>query len=202
LLNLLVYAYQAQPYQFTGGPAWIRDEHFDITAKADQPEAEATDRTGREASGARARARLRNLLTERFGLRLTETRREVSVYALSVEKAAPRMKPAEKPAGNMTLEQGDGGGTMKAVGIDMVQLCHWLGIILDRPVLDETALAGEFDFELKFTLDNSATGRTDDAGGVPTLFTAIREQLGLRLTGKKGMIASWIVDRAQRPDGN
>ena len=89
----------------------------------------------------------------------------------------------------------------------MPRLCQILGSgLVERPVTDETGLAGAFDVELKYSPDvdasDASSAAKDAAMAFPSLFTAVKEQLGLRLTGKKGQAATWVVVRAEKPSEN
>jgi uncharacterized protein (TIGR03435 family) len=199
LAALIQYALATQAYQVVGGPGWIRDARFDIQATAGKSD---NDITSAERI-ARIRARLRHLLEDRFQLQLREEQREMPVYALEVEKGGVRMKPSE-PLGNVNMNGGAAGSTMNGKGMTMARLAEVLSGIASRPVHDETGLTGAYDLDLKYSLDMAApgtVGATKDSA-YPTLFTALKEQLGLRLTGKKGTAPVWVVVRAEKPGEN
>jgi len=199
LAGLIQYALAVQDYQIVGGPGWIRDVRFDIKAAAGQ-----TDSDVKNAERfARIRARLRHLLEDRFQLQLSEEQREMPVYALEVEKGGVRMKPSD-PLGNVDMNGGAAGSTLNGKGMTMPRLAGVLSGIAARPVHDETGLSGAYDLELKYSLDMAAPGEGAGAkeSSYPSLFTALKEQLGLRLTGKKGTAPVWVVVRAERPGEN
>jgi uncharacterized protein (TIGR03435 family) len=202
LAKLIEYALPAQDFQVVGGPGWIRDARFDILASTGQSDSDVKSQAERIA---RIRARLRHLLEDRFQLQLREEQREMPVYWLEVEKGGVRMKVAE-PIGNVNMNGGAAGSTLSGKGMTMPRLAEILSGIASRPVNDETGLNGAYDLELKYSLDMAAPGAgapTKDSSTVyPSLFTALKEQLGLRLTGKKGTAAVWVVVRAERPGEN
>jgi uncharacterized protein (TIGR03435 family) len=214
LQELIRYALAAQDFQITGGPSWIKDARFDVNATNDRAEEALVspgDVKNNEARIARIRARLLHLLEARFQLQLREEQREVPVYALGVEKGGARLKAAPEPVGNVNLNRGNGAGSLSAKGVTMGRLCDVLSTIVERPVTDETALEGAFDVELKYSLDlagPNAAGQDAGATGkevaqaFPSLFTAVKEQLGLRLTSKKGLATTWVVVRAEKPEEN
>jgi len=86
----------------------------------------------------------------------------------------------------------------------MARICTALGSVLQRPVVDETGLTGAYDLELKYSTDEALAGKEktiEDITG-PTIFTAVRESLGLRLTGKKGPVKTWVIERVEKPSEN
>lgn len=162
-------------------PAWMNDAKFDISAKL--PEETPRDR---------ARAMMRTLLADRFHLQThTETKR-VPAYVLSVAKGGPKLKRnTESDDGAFIF----GRGSIRARAIGMTGLANRLSgreFELDRLVVDQTGLEGAFDFELRWAVDGAFT----DSEG--SLFTSIREQLGLELKGQNVDIKVLVVDGADR----
>jgi uncharacterized protein (TIGR03435 family) len=201
LAQLIQYALPAQDFQVVGGPGWIKDARFDIVASFGQPDNDVKDQTERIV---RIRARLRHLLEDRFQLQLREEQREMPVFALEVEKGGLRMKAAE-PLGNVNMNGGAAGSTISGKGVTMPRLAGILSGIASRPVNDETGLDGAYDVELKYSLEMAAPDAgapARDPSTSPSLFTALKEQLGLRLTGKRGSAAVWVVVRAEKPGEN
>ena len=129
----------------------------------------------------------------------------MQVFALQVEKSGVRMKTAD-PLGNVNMDGGAAGSTLSGKGMTMPRLAEILSGIAGRPVNDETALGGAYDVELKYTLELAAPDPgapvKDSPLAYPSLFTALREQLGLRLVGKKGTASVWVVVRAEKPTEN
>ena len=195
LAQLIQYALPAQDFQVVGGPSWIRVARFDITASTGQSDSDVKNQAERIA---RIRARLRHLLDERFQLQLREEQREMPVYALEVDKGGIHMKAAD-PLGNVNTDGGPAGSTMSGEGMTMQRLAGVLSGIAGRPVNDETGLPGAYDLELKYSLDLTTS---DTNLAYPSLFTALKEQLGLKLTGKKGTAPVWVVVQAEKPGEN
>lgn len=154
----------------------------------------------------RIRARLRRLLEDRFQLQLREEQREMPVYGLEVEKGGVRMKAVGAPIGNVNRNGVPGGSIMSGKGMTMQRLAEILSGIAGRPVHDETGLDGAYDLELKYSLEMASTdagaNTRDSSMTYPSLFTALKEQLGLRLSGKKGTAPVWVVIRAEKPGEN
>jgi uncharacterized protein (TIGR03435 family) len=195
LAELIQYALPAQDFQLVEGPGWIRDARFDIIAKF-APDSDKMDFAERIA---RIHARLRHLLEDRFQLQVREEQREVPVYALETEKTGVRMKAAE-PRGNVNTNGGPAGATLSGKGMTMRGLADILSGIAHRPVNDETGLSGAYDVELKYSLDLAAADAA--SSNYPSLFTALKEQLGLHLNSKKGKAPVWVVVRAEKPGEN
>lgn len=200
LAQLIQYELPAQGFQVVGGPAWIGDARFDILASTGQSDSDVKNQAERLA---RIRARLRHLLEDRFQLQLREEQREMPVYGLEVEKGGVKMTPAD-PLGNVNMNGGTAGSTLSGKGMTMQRLAGVLSGIASRPVNDETGLTGAYDLELKYSLDMATSGAGTPAkeSSYPSLFTALKEQLGLRLTGKKGTAPVWVVVKAEKPGEN
>jgi uncharacterized protein (TIGR03435 family) len=191
LEGLVMDAYQVESWQLSGGPAWRDTDAFEIIAKA-PGDAAPTPAQGREM--------LRSLLEERFKLKVHRETREGPVFGLVVEKNGPKLK--KSTAIDRTYSVGGGPGDTTKLTFEKVSMNYFASRIvslaqLGRPVLDRTGLAGEWDFKLTF-VQGAATSDSD----VPDLFTALREQLGLRLQSQRGPVERLIIDRAERPSAN
>jgi uncharacterized protein (TIGR03435 family) len=187
LKRLIAEVYRVKTYQLVGGPAWIDTDHFDIVAKA--PDG---------AKFGEMIQMLIPLMEDRFQLKLRRETREMPIYALTVAPKGVRMKPAaadEKKGFSIN------GTSVQGFKVSMRMLADILGGQLDRPVRDESGLAGEFAFMLKYAPD----ARPDDSPtadlGV-SIFTAVQEQLGLKLEPRKGPVEIVVIDSAQRPSEN
>jgi uncharacterized protein (TIGR03435 family) len=202
LAKLIQYALPAQDFQVVGGPGWINDARFDIVATTGQSDSDVKDQAERIV---RIRSRLRHLLEDRFQLQLREEQRDMQVFGLEVEKGGVRMKAAD-PLGNVNMNGGAAGSTLSGKGMTMPRLAEILSGIAGRPVNDETGLPGAYDVELKYTLEMAASDASaaakESSFAYPSLFTALKEQLGLRLSGKKGTAPVWVIVRAEKPAEN
>jgi uncharacterized protein (TIGR03435 family) len=164
------------------GPTWLDSDRYDIVAKAS-----AT--TPRD----QLFLMLRKLLADRFILRVHREKRQVRVYTLVLARGGSKMKVASGVRGNFTF----GAGHVAASELSMPEFAARLSgpvFQLGLPVIDSTGLPGTFDF----TLDWSSGDPAVDATAKPSLFTAIEEQLGLRLRAVKSQIDIWVVDHAER----
>jgi uncharacterized protein (TIGR03435 family) len=198
LAQLIQYCLGAQDYQVVEGPAWIQNARFDIAANFSPPDSDKADITDRIAW---IRARVRHLLEDRFQLQVREEQREMEIYELGVEKTGIRMKAADT-LGNVNMNGGPAGSTMVGKGMTMSRLADILSGVAKRPVVDATGLPGAYDLELKYSTEMAAPDAGAAASNYPSLFTALKEQLGLHLNSKKGKAPVWVVVRAEKPSEN
>lgn len=189
LKRCIVKAYGIPEAQITGGPRWVGGLRFDIDAKAEG------DVSGREVA-----AMLQELLSERFGLTLHHETRVLAGYALMVGKSG--MKAQRSAAGTESDTHGSR-GRIDAKATSMAKLAMRLASVLGAPVVDMTELAGNFDFTLQWTPEDmhAAPAGAGPAEG-PSLFTALEEQLGLRLQARKTPADMLVIDGAREPSGN
>jgi uncharacterized protein (TIGR03435 family) len=179
---LIAYAFDVREFQVSGGPNWVGSVEYNIVAK---PQG--------EASNERILAMTRSLLAERFNLTLHHESRGMPVLALVVAKGGPNLQPSVGTGGP---EIRGGRGRLVARKVTMGMLAAQLaGRVLDRAVLDRTGIAGEFDVNLEW-----APNESPDLG--PSIFTALQEQLGLKLESQKGVVEVLVVDHVERPSAN
>lgn len=195
LRDLVMMAYGLDPRQVVGGPDWIARDEYDVDAVAAD---------GMPAAG-NWEPMLRKLLADRFHLTFHYQQREISVYALTVARGGPKLKladPAEAHGSGCT-HMGD-----CHFQNDRIQhFAYWLQLVMDRPVVDKTGLAGNFDFNLTWTPDESQFGSmgirvpqaADNPNGPPGLFTALQDELGLKLEPQKTQAQVMVIDTAERP---
>lgn len=202
LRMLLMVAYQVKPEQIKGGPGWVDSDLYDMNAKAERP-----------SSGEELHMMLRNLLMERFKLQLHHETKEMPVYVLSTDAGGAKLTahPA-RSAGDTWIDQQTAGFLhvkMTATSVPMAYLAWRLAQVLDRPVVDETGLKGEYDFTLTFTRDpppgitegTLLNGQPIDTSG-PTVFAAVKDELGLRIKAEKGPADVLVIDHAEKPAAN
>jgi bla regulator protein BlaR1 len=192
LRNLIQFAYQTPPDGLAGLPGWTDGEHFDVAAKAP---ADATDEQRRQMMQA--------LLADRCKLAVHQDTKEMPVYALVVAKGGPKLQPSKADS-----EFKGSRGVFVGTGVPMQMLAGQLRRLLGRPVNDETGLSGEYDFKLEWTPDEPAPAGSAEARTAPpdrtgpSIFTALQEQLGLRLESRKGVVVVLVVDGVERPSEN
>lgn len=179
-----------------GLPAWADKDKFDIDAKMGDDTVIALQKLPREQAGQQAQLMLQSLLADRFQLRVHHETRVQPIYNLVFAKGGSRLKPwpaDEPPRG---AGWGRSGIRIQGAGMDRLVIC--LSDTLSRAVVDNTGLTGKYDIDLKWTPDDQQG--TADAG--PTFFTALEEQLGLKLIPATGPVDTYVVDHVERPSEN
>ncbi len=207
VMMLLTVAYDIADYQVIGAPAWVSSALYDVTFTPDRPQV-APDRGAaekeRQAYWSGNRQRLQAVLRDRFGLVLRVETRELPIYELRQAKSGSRLSPhIEGAPGSIQIRAGS------IVGRDATTeiLAKMLSGEFRCPVHDETGLTGKYDFNLDWTPDPGASPDAAPAGlsSPPTgasIFTAVTEQLGLRLEPKKGPVQVYVVEKIERPAEN
>jgi bla regulator protein blaR1 len=206
LRELIETAYDVRQVQIQGGPSWAAQDRYDVTAKA-VSEGDADPSTlsdaDRQKWTERLRLRTRAPLADRFSLLAHKETRELPIYALNADKNGPRADALKESQsyGGIGLRS----GSMTGVGAPMGVLVSILSNLLQRPVVDRTGLIGMYDFTLKWTPDQAAPAAgapTAEPAEPPSIFTALREQLGLRLDSARGPVEVLVIDRAEKPSEN
>ncbi len=192
LKYMIELAYDLAPNQISGGPDWLDKTAWDITAKAQGFKGEIP----LEA----LRPMLQELIRDRFQLRVRAAKQSLPHFALLIDKQGAKLKPSTETKTEFRLERGP---VLTWTKVSMKQFASWLAPYVqpDRVVLDETGLHGEYDLQLRWTGSPMAAGQVVEGTG-PTIFTALREQLGLRLEARRGPVDTLIVDRAELPSEN
>ena len=194
LLALIMLAYGVTPRQISGVPSSFSTEAYDIVAKSDRP-----------IKQDQALRMLQTLLADRFKLTLHREAREQPIYALLVGNSGPKFK--------LSPEDAIGGRERTARGFvykktPMSTFALILSQQLGRTVVDKTALKGQYDFTLEYTAEQVGRGApegrepTPNPDGLPSIFTAVQEQLGLKLESQKGSLEFIVVDHAETPSEN
>jgi uncharacterized protein (TIGR03435 family) len=221
LRRLVINAYGLASYQVEGGPAWVNEIGFDISASAGGGPPD------------RQMPMLRTLLAERFGLVTHVETRDENVFALEVgdadrakaslvptsddcgairearlQAAAPSrpIPRSERPvcAQRLLAQPRPSGITLvfTAGGITMADFATWTAQYAGRHVVDRTSLAGEFDLDLQFALGLALSTSPPTLDEGPTIFVALEEQLGLTLRSSRGPVSHLVIDSAEQPDPN
>jgi len=193
---MIALMYHVTDSQISGGPDWINTERYDVEAKAEHP-----------ASLEELHEMFQTLLTDRFKLRFHRETKELPAYVLTVDRSGPKLKLNESPEQFEIPVKGPPG---KMVGerVSMSHLSWILAQILNRPVVDKTGLDRYYDFTLEWSPEPppglaAADGREPPPDGKgPTIFTALREQLGLKLDSQKGPVDVFVIDHVERSSEN
>jgi uncharacterized protein (TIGR03435 family) len=199
---LIAAAYDLSPKVISGGATWVDDEHFDIEA--------LTPGDTRPARPEQM-AMLRTLLSDRFKLSFHREAKEYSIYALEVDKGGPKLKEstaaASDPPQLISTVYPPARIHLPAKNATMSDFASLMQrALLDRPVVDKTELTGRYDFDLDWAPDETQFGgevpvAPADAQA-PPFFTAIEQQLGLRLEAMRGTVDSLVIDQAEPPSAN
>jgi uncharacterized protein (TIGR03435 family) len=184
--------------QISGGPEWLDKQAFDISAKIDDTEIAKLQQMKRDERRKEHNLLLQSLLADRFQLRAHEVQQVMPVYALVVVKSGPKLTPAKAPGDGYHVSTRNSHMTATATSMDIlaVQLTR-MPESGDRMVLNRTGLSGEYDFKLDWAPDYG-NGVPPDATD-PGLFTALEEQLGLKLESQKGQVTVVVVESASKP---
>jgi uncharacterized protein (TIGR03435 family) len=202
--DLIAFAFDVQAKQIVGGPDWINKDRYDI---AGVPDKEGTPNVNQLQS------MMRKLLADRFKLTYHNEKRELSAYVLTVGKNGPKLKPTQLngPLPGLGMRPGPGGLTLMVINAKMTDFTGFMQmLVLDRPVVDRTGLDGKFDFQCKFTPDDSQFNghppplpkQADDAEIAPNLFEALQQQDGLKLAAEKTPVEVIAIDHVEKPSAN
>lgn len=206
LQNILQWAFGIHlSDQVSGLPDWAKQEQYDITAKVGEADAEAFHKV---IDPIQRMPMLRKILVDRFHLISHYEMRDLPVYALVVGKSGIRMTEIQPAVGQNGMKEGGGRevrpGQIKSIGQPMKPLVNQLTRELGRLVVDKTGLMGYYNFTLRWTLDEGippASGAPKDTSA-PSIFTAVQEQLGLKLERMKAPVQVLVVDHLERPSAN
>jgi uncharacterized protein (TIGR03435 family) len=201
LRQIIGLAYNIQRVRVHGGPDWLDHEMYDIQAKAENPEATRDE----------IRAMLQSLLADRFKLAYHRETKQLPVYTLVVAKNGPKFDEAkDEERGGMTTNMVSGKIQWTYQKGNLGSFCALLANMLGSPVQDETGLDRLYDFKLEVTPDSiRALGNagpvrpnSEQADPGPSIFTALQEQLGLKLEERKGPVEVMVVDHADHASAN
>jgi uncharacterized protein (TIGR03435 family) len=202
LSDLIKFAYGMHEKQVVGGPDWMLSAKYDISAKPDVPG---------QPNDKQLKLMVQKLLADRFQLKFHHDKKELSAYVLSVAKIEPKMTKNTGDPGGLPGLWFQGLGVLSVRNATMVDFANLMqSAVLDRPVVDQTGLDGRWDFRLKWTPDESQFGGmgikvpppSDAADAPPPLFTAIQEQIGLKLEAAKAPVEVLVLDHVEQPTAN
>jgi uncharacterized protein (TIGR03435 family) len=202
LTDMITFMYGVHAKQITGGPAWMETEKYDLSGQPDLPGTPSLPQW---------KGMVQKLLADRFKLAFHRDKKELAVYALTVSKTGPKLTKNDSDPNGLPGLFFRGLGVLPARNANMADFAGLLqGAVLDRPVVDQTGLAGRYDFTLNWTPDETQFGGlgvkvpppADNAAAPPGLFTAIQEQLGLKLDSSRAPVEVMVIDRAEKPSEN
>jgi uncharacterized protein (TIGR03435 family) len=200
--DLITFAYSLQTKEILNAPSWM-DEKYDVDGLPDvegQPNIQ------------QMRMLMQDALVERFGLKFHTEQREMPAYALTVARSGPKLTvTADKPSspGNFLF---GGLGKLMVTNSTMKDFCHGMQeAVMDKPVVDQTGLTERYDFNLNWAPDESQFAsfgvhipppNPDDPNPLPSLFTALQEQLGLKMQATKANVDVMVIDHIEKPSAN
>jgi uncharacterized protein (TIGR03435 family) len=197
LKRLMMTAYNVQDFRIVGGPDWVATRRWDVQAKPD-----------RAASPGQIRPMLRALLERRFQLRSHAEQRELPVFELILDRGGSKVPRVKDIAAKADVRVG--AGLIELTKATSATFASQLSYALGRPVIDKTSLAGEYDFALKWAPEPGEDGGPTPGAAEqpvshpdgPSIFTAIREQLGLQIKSGRGPVQVVRIDDVQLPTPN
>ena len=203
LNDLIAFFYGVQQKQIVGAPSWVETDKWDIEGQPDVPGT---------PNKKQMETMVQKLLADRFQLKLHKESKELSAYVLTESKTGNKMTAGDQKA----QLPGLGFSSISPVSLTVVNatmgdFAQFLQqLVLDRPVVDQTALEGKWNFRLKWTADESQMSGmgmkvpppSDAADAPPPLFTAIQEQIGLKLDSGKAQVPVLVIDKVEKPSAN
>jgi uncharacterized protein (TIGR03435 family) len=191
---LIRLAYGVKDYQIEKAPGWIDSEPYDIAAKS---------ASGRNKNLEEEKSLLRDLLVSRFQLTTHRETKQMQVYLLVVGKNGPKLKESNDGSRTTTRK---GCGHLAGTRLTMDVIATILSRQFERDVLNRTGLPGKYDFQLDWTPDAGPCPAADGPDGatanLPSIFTAVQQQLGLKLESSKGPVEILVIDHVERPSEN
>jgi uncharacterized protein (TIGR03435 family) len=225
--DMIGFAYHVQPFQISGGPGWIESQGYDIEAKVDDTVAKDLQKLPPEQRMDQFRLMLRSLLADRFKLKMSRETKELPIFALVVAKGGPKLTPSAITPAQHAGANGPGGERGPSIMMSLGELrgrgmpIHTLAEVLARQpevggrlVLDQTGIKGTYDFTLHWAAQGPRAlqenaGGDQELGGAPpadssgpSIFTAIQEQLGLKLEPTKGQVETLVIESIEKPSEN
>lgn len=211
LVDLISFAYAVQVKQIVNAPDWSDKDRYDIAAVPEQEGSPNVEQL---------RIMVRKLLTDRYKLAFHHDKREMSAYVLTVGKDGHKLKPTQLQSTlpGFFATPGTGGLTLHMINSTTGNFAGFLQmLVLDRPVVDKTGVQGRFDYQCTFTPDDSQfgghpppmpaqgnnNGSTDTATpAAPSLYDAVQQELGLKLSAEKTAVDIIAIDHVEKPTAN
>ncbi len=205
LNDLIAFAYGLHAKQIIDGPAWFGTDLYDIEAKPD---------TEGRPNQKQMQTMVQKLLADRFQLKFHHDKRELSVYVITVASGGPKMTKSTSAPNDPSAFFFRALGDLTVRNQSMADFATWMQSgVMDRPVVDQTGLTDRYDFQLKWTPDESQFGQfrgtgavvpppPDDPKAPPSLYTAMQEQLGLKMGPAKVPDDVIVIDHVEKPSEN
>ncbi len=202
LMDLLSQAYDVRLFQIVGTAGWMGSDKYEIATKDETKGPSVADLGAmndkqRQEFHDRLVGKLQAMLADRFQLKLHREKKEMTVYGLVIAKGGIRMQ-VSSDSGDSSMNGGrtdEGKSSLTGKNLPLENLVRFLSGQTARPVIDQTGLTGKYNFKMIYAPDmNDLTG--------PSIFTALQEQLGLKLESQKGLSDVLVIDSVQKPSEN
>lgn len=198
--TLLEFAYGIKRMQIVGISPALASAHFDVEAKADPATNAQASKMESKALDTLTKTMARQMLADRFGVVAHREQRELPAYLLVPAKGGPKLKTSDVSGTHVTGRH----GTLTATGISAYELAAELADNVNRVVVDKTGLTGRYELTLRWMPEDGRApllnGEPDTS--LPSIFTAVQEQLGLKLEPQKASVEVLVIDQAHLPDAN
>ena len=191
--SMIAAAYGVHPKQIVDAPDWSTKERWNVKGVPDEPGT---------PSWPQYQEMIQKLLAERFGLKFHRDKRDLSIFAITVTKGGPKLAVSKSDPNSVRDQTANGNGvevTYRFTNNSIADFADGMRSFLDRPVVDETGIKGKFDFVLQWTKDGAVNS---DPNAPPGLFTAVQEQLGLKIEPTKGPAEVLVIETVERPSAN
>ena len=203
LNDIVTFAYGLHAKQLVDAPAWFATEKFDLDGVPDVDGQPSSDQL---------KMLMQSALTERFKLTFHRDQRELAVYALTVAKGGPKMTVTSGVPSDPKNFMFRNLGVLNVTNSTMQDFANGMqAAVMDKPVVDHTGLTDRYDFQLKWTPDESQfasmgikvpTPNAEDPNAPPSLYTALQEQLGLKMESTKAPAPAFVIDHVEKPSAN
>jgi uncharacterized protein (TIGR03435 family) len=200
--DLMTFAYSLQTKEILNAPSWM-GEKYDLDGVPDIPG---------QPDIKQMRMLIADALVQRFGLKFHTEQREMTAYALTVAKGGPKLTPSALPASSPGGFGFRGLGDLHVINFTMKDFCHGMQeAVMDKPVVDQTDLTGRYDFNLHWQPDQSQFASfgahinppdPNDPNPLPSLYTALQEQVGLKMESTKANVDVMVIDHIEKPSAN
>lgn len=196
LSNLIRFVFDVRlPEQISGIPHWADSAQYFVQAKVDEKTTTAMQKLPFQDQLVQRRQMGIAMLEDRFGLKFHNETKQVPVYDLVIAKGGLKLKANPSAQGSHSSM---GGGVLKGTGMTITEIAQRLSGTADRMIVDKTGVNGRYDVDMSWAPDDNR----DSNDPRPSLFTAIEEQMGLRLSSSKAAMTTIVIDALARPSEN
>jgi uncharacterized protein (TIGR03435 family) len=208
---LMAYAYAVRDFQIIGGPDWITSDRYDIQAKAEDGSVSVPHGMRDLNTPDPMAVRIQSLLDDRFQLKMHRESRELAVYELTGARGGSKLQlspdqsppePGTQDRGSLSIQRTPSGWTLHATAIPLTSLITVLSNQIGRPIVDKSNIKpGLYDVSLHWAFNSDNVSALEDPERL-SIFTAVQEQVGLRLVSGKAAVEALVIDAVQKPSAN